>query len=202
MKSNFKKTDIKNKFLEHDLLKQNLYVKQFVNKKVELDFSEINEFITEKFIQYAKKNIINKCNKEGYISGDYIKIISYSAGKLNQHKCVFDVVYEFNILYPHENLIIRAKIQSITKIGIKAVLSNNEKENPMVIFASRLHNANIIMNDEEDDLDEENIDNPFKHVFKEGDIIRVKIIGSRYEINDPCLYCLGEIVKDKPKIIS
>lgn len=190
-------TDLKQKFQEHDLLKQNIFTKQLIQKRIQLDFSEIDEFVTEKFIQYAKKNIMNKCNKEGYISGDYIKVISYSAGKVLNSNCLFDVVYEFNVLYPHESMIIRAKIQSITKIGIKSVLSENERENPVVIFASRVHNNHIILNEEDEDQQ-----NPFKQIYKEGDIIQVKILGSRYEINDPALYCLGEIIKDKPKIIN
>lgn len=189
--------DLKQKFQEHDLLKQNIFTKQIIQKKIQLDFSEIDDFVTEKFIQYAKKNIMNKCNKEGYISGDYIKVISYSAGKVLNSICLFDVVYEFNVLYPHESMIIRAKIQSITKIGIKSILSENERENPVVIFASRVHNNHIILNEEDEDQQ-----NPFKQIYKEGDIIQVKILGSRYEINDPALYCLGEIIKDKPKIIN
>jgi DNA-directed RNA polymerase subunit E'/Rpb7 len=189
--------NLKDKFQEHDLLKQNIYVKQLISKKIQLSFSEIDEFITEKFIQYAKKNIMNKCNKEGYISGDYIKVVSYSAGKVVNAQCIFDVVFEFNVLYPHESMLLRAKIQSITKIGIKAVLSDNERDNPVVIFASRVHNNHIIMNEDDDDQQ-----NPFKQIYKEGDIIKVKLLGSRYEINDPSLYCLGEIIKDKPKIIN
>ena len=78
---------------------------------------------------------MNRCLKEGYISDNHIKIISYSAGKMIKDIALFDVIYEFNVCYPNEGMQFRCKIQSITKIGIKGILSDDEEKNPIVVFA-------------------------------------------------------------------
>lgn len=183
----------------YDLMEQPIYNRQVMNVKIRLSFKKITAFLEEEFISYAKKNIVNKCSKEGYISDNYIKVLSYSAGKMVEDGVLFDVLYEFNICYPYEGMELKCKIQNITKIGIKGILTENEEKNPIVIFASRIHNSHIIMNDENEDMEE--VDNPLKKIFSEGDEIIIKIIGFRFEINDPSIYVLGQIVKDKPKII-
>lgn len=201
--SNFQKKklvrkNIKAKNEYDDLLKQPIYSEELVHIKVCMDFNNFTSNLEEYFVQYANKNLVNKCLKEGYISNDNINVVSYSSGKIKEDKLIFDVIYKFKICNPHENMILYAKIDNITKIGIKASLSDDETLNPIVIFASRLHNSHIIM--EEQDNNDSN-SNPFKNIFKEGDIIKVKIIASRFEINDANLYLLGEIIKDSPRIV-
>ena len=78
-------------------------------------------------------------------------------------------------------MIFRCIVQSITKIGIKAVISSDENENPIVVFASHLQNPSIFENE-----------NDVK--YNVGDKIDVKVISHRFEIHDPSIYVLVEII--------
>jgi DNA-directed RNA polymerase subunit E'/Rpb7 len=166
-----------------------LYSKQCVHKKISIPFSKLQPNAEEQFVSYAKKHLLNQCTKEGYISNRPFHVVSYSAGKTNSHYIDFDVVFEFQICFPYEGMMLRCSIESITKIGIKAVLSKDETENPIVVFASHLHNPTIFDHEEMDD-GTENASNR----FEEGQVIQVKVLGHRFEINDPSIYVLGEIV--------
>jgi len=203
VKSNMKKSirkNIKHGNIFNDLLNQNIYNKEIITFKIKFKFNEINKYLENKFIDYAKKNIMGKCHKEGYISNNYVNIIEYSSAMLESCYCYFDVQYEFMVCYPYEGMIINCKIQNITKIGVKAVLSDNENENPVVIFASRIHNESILSNTDIDEFEEE-AEVPSNDIIKINGIIKIKVIGYRFEINDPYLSVLAEIVKDEPKII-
>lgn len=169
------------------LLKEqsHLFTKQCIQKKVTIAFKDLKQDIERSFMEFAEKNIVNKCSKEGYISNNKISIISYSAGKTKSHYVEYNVIYEFEICFPYEGLQFECIIESITKIGIKAIIDRNEKKNPIVVFASQLHNQSIFESDNED--------NNIK--YKEGEKINIKVIGHRFEINDPSIYVLGEIIE-------
>ena len=166
------------------LYQPGLYQKQFIKKTIKIPFYLVSENIEKLFIDYAKENIMNKCEKEGYVSDHSCKIVSYSAGK-NISSCLYyDVLFEFMVCYPCEDMNFNCKIQSITKIGIKAVLTHDDTKNPFVIFASYLHNPKLFENSN----DEEN--NPYNI----GDILHVRVLGHRFEINDPSIYVLVEVI--------
>ena len=169
-----------------------LYDSQIIHCKIEIPFHEIvngssnithEKMLENHFKDYARKHIVNKCHKEGYISGNPFKIISYSAGKTIYTNVVYDVVYEFKVRYPCEGMRFQCIIQSITKIGIKAVVDKDEYTNPIVVFASHLHNPNIFESDESTNGG-----------YKEGQMIQVTVLGYRFEINDPSIYVIAKII--------
>jgi len=173
------------------LEKQPIYVKQLISKKIKIPFWKLTRSIEKTFKEYAEHHIVGKCSKEGYISTDHIKIVEYSAPFCQASDVIYDVLYEFNVYNPCEGQVLYAKVTNITKIGIKAVISTNSKVNPVTIFASRLHNEDIIMKDDNIELNEETNQ---KHIYGEQDIIKIKVIGHRFEINDSTVYILGRII--------
>ena len=165
-----------------DLLQQNgIFEKQLIHYKVEIPFQKLHMDLESQFISYAENHIMNQCEKEGYISNQDCKVVSYSAGKSYKSLVCYDVLYEFQVCFPYENMIFRCIVQSITKIGIKAVISSDENENPIVVFASHLQNPSIFENE-----------NDVK--YNVGDKIDVKVISHRFEIHDPSIYVLVEII--------
>lgn len=168
---------------------QQLYDRQMVQFKVVLSFNEITTSIESRFIEYAKRHIMGKCHKEGFISFKYVKIIDYSSAVLQGNKAHFDVKYEFDICYPYEDMELYCEIESITKIGIKGIISKNKKRNPYIVFASRIHNPEAFAS--EDDQDVENQD---ENSYNIGDIIKVRVIGNKFEVNDPHISLLTKIV--------
>ncbi len=188
--------------VSEDLMKQNIYNAEILTFKVKFKFNDLTQNLNEKFIQYARKNIMGKCHKEGYISNNHIRIINYSSALLDGHNVYFNVNYEFMVCYPYEGMVLSCKIQNITKISVKGILSEDDNENPIIVFASRIHNENILSDiDEIDEENNEDIDRNKINAIKINNIMKVKVIGFRFEINDPYLSVLGEIIKDEPKII-
>ena len=72
------------------------------------------------------------------------------------------------------------KIQQITKVGLRAMVK--QENNPLTIFVTREHNQDI-------DFD----------LFTTQQWINVSLIGIRFELNDPCIHAMGEIVQKEPK---
>ena len=68
-------------------------------------------------------------------------------------------------------------VKSITKVGIRAEL--NETYNPYLIFVARDYNYN------NEEFSKINLN----------DIINVKVIGQRYELNDSFISVIGELLQ-------
>ena len=75
---------------------------------------------------------------------------------------------------------ILCKVNNITKAGIRASYYNNI-ESPITVFIARDHFAN----------------NPIFLNIVENDIINVKAIGIRYELNDDNIYVIAELLRVK-----
>lgn len=176
---------------------QPIYTKQIVSQKIRVPFAKLGGSIEKIFKEYAEKFIVGRCSKEGYISTNHIKIVEYSAPKCVSSYATYDVSYEFNIYNPHEGQEFYAKISNITKIGIKAIISSNSRTNPVTVFASRLHNEDILMKDDNIEFEQEG--HSEKHIYGENDVIKIQVIGYRFEINDSSVYILGKILESKRK---
>ena len=186
MKSNIKQTT-KGKF-QKNIPKNNIYNREVISFKVCLGFKEMNEFVIFNLKEYAKNNIMGRCHKEGYISNNHVEVIRYSSAVMKGSNIYFNVDYEFDVCYPYEGMEMICKIDNITKIGIKAVIEDTT-ENPVIVFASRIHNEKIF----ESEIIEEEDEGSTKN-YKEGDMIKIKVVGHRFEINDPHLSVLGQII--------
>ena len=162
-----------------NLLNQPIYSNNIIHRIINIPFIDVQNYILKDYIQsYANKHIANKCHKEGYIN-DNISIINISGGRIKNDIIEYDVQFEVNVCLPYENMKLDVKIFNITKIGIRAVLNDNEDKNPIIVFANTIHNDII-----------ENSNNNYKI----GDIIKIKVLGSRFEINDKSIYVLGKII--------
>ena len=104
-----------------------------------------------------------------------MQVVSYSTGLLHADNVLFDVVFSCDVCYPCEDMIIKCKIVNITKIGIRGIIS--ELNNPIVLFISREHNANRNFED-----------------YEEGNMINIKVLGVRFELNDEYISVIGEII--------
>jgi len=152
-----------------------LFIPSIINEKITIPFNKMSNNMTRYFESYAEKRIEGKCRNEGYIRLKSSNVISYSTGLLFSDKVIYDVVYSVEVCYPYENMEIDCKIKNITKIGIRAVIS--ETNNPIILFISREHNP------------DKEFDN-----YKENQIIKVKVIGQRFELNDEYISVIGELI--------
>ena len=88
------------------------------------------------------------------------------------------VTFDCEICHPAEGITINCIVKNVTKAGIRAEVIVND-ETPIVVFIARDHNFN---NKEFGDV-------------KESDVIVVKIVGKRYELEDTFISVIGELVK-------
>jgi len=132
----------------------------------------INEIIKNKLV--AK--IEGKCTKDGFVEPGSTNIITISSGTLVNSYVKYIVGYQSSVCFPVENMVIECTAKNITKAGIKATLAKYTKT-PMIIFVARDHHYN----------------NDKFNSIEENDVMRVKIIGQRFEINDEYISVIAEI---------
>jgi DNA-directed RNA polymerase subunit E'/Rpb7 len=154
---------------------KNIYMSSIINEKITVPFNKLAKSMTRYFEGYAEKRIEGKCRNEGYVKKHSSSVLSYSTGLLNSDKVIYDVIYSVDVCYPYENMEIECKIKNITKIGIRATIS--ELNNPIILFVSREHNP----------------DKDFES-YSENQIIKVKVLGNRFELNDEYISVIGELI--------
>ena len=163
--------------------KRDIFFKMLAHNKVQLPITHIGANLTNNLIKYIKNQVEGKCNKNGFIKPDSVKLIKYSSGLVKCDNIIFDVVYECSVCNPVEGMIIEdAVVKDITKAGIRAEISDYAKT-PLVIFITRDHHYN----------------NNFFSTIKEKDTIKVRIIGQRFELNDEYISVIGELVNKVSK---
>ena len=109
-----------------------------IPETISIPFVDIPNDINSYFINYSKKHIEGRCRKEGYIYPNTLKIESYTTGILFGDKVKYDVVFSGEVCNPEINMNVDCKIINITKIGIRAIIS--DVNNPIILFISREHN--------------------------------------------------------------
>lgn len=158
--------------------KSSIYSKNVLHRKISIPIHLIGSNLINIINMKFTKLFEGKCSKEGYIKNGSIQILTYSSGVLEDNFILFDVSFECLICRPVEGMRILCKIDNITKAGIRASY-HNQIESPVTIFLARDHYAN----------------NPLFLKLEEGDLINVKVIGTRFELNDKNVYIIAELLK-------
>ena len=167
----------------------NIYNSAILTKKIYLNIDDVNSYIRNKLESKLKELYEDKCNIDGFIKKNSIKLLNYSSGKIDNYsnKIMFQTTIQCQLCNPVNNMIIDIKVLNITKAGIRGDI-NIEEKSPIIVFLARDHHYNI---SEYSDI-------------KENDVINVKILGHRFELNDDYISVIAEYkntYKKKPKII-
>ena len=160
---------------------QTVYSRCLITRKVILPITTIGKNLTENIEENIKINFEGKCVVEGYIKPNSSKIITFSSGIIQRgNNVIFDVVFECDICYPVEGMLITCIAKNITKAGIRAE-SDVDVPSPIVVFIAKDHHYSVAH---------------FAEV-KEGDKITIRVIGQRFELNDKYISIIGELIKEK-----
>jgi len=162
--------------------KQSIYFKNILQKDLKINISDIGSNLTSIIKEILASTYEGKCLKEGYIKNNSIVVINYSSGLLDTNYVLFTVSFECLICRPIEGMKIKCKVDNVTKAGIRASYFNNI-ESPIMVFIARDHYYN----------------NSTFTKIKEDDIIIIKVIGTRYELNDNFIYIIAELLKTQNK---
>jgi len=160
---------------------QSIYSRCLLTRKIVIPISVIGRNLNELIEEFIQNNFEGKCVVEGFVKPNSSKIIRYSSGIIERgNNVVFEVVFECDVCFPVEGMLISCVVKNIVKAGIRAE-SANEVPSPIIVFVAKDHHYNS---------------QQFAEV-KEGDIINVRVIGQRFELNDKYVSIIGELVKEK-----
>ena len=160
---------------------QTVYSRCLLTRKIILPITAIGKNLKETIEENLKITFEGKCVVEGYIKPDSSKIITYSSGIIERGNTIlFEVVFECDVCFPVEGMIISCVAKNITKAGIRAE-SATEFPSPVVVFIAKDHHYNM---------------SHFAEI-QEGDKINARVIGQRFELNDKYISIIGELIKEK-----
>jgi DNA-directed RNA polymerase subunit E'/Rpb7 len=156
-----------------------VYARNMISTKIHLMMSEVGDSTKQNLERKIVRKTEGKCVPEGYVRPDSVKIVSYSSGVIKMNLIEFQVVFECLICNPVEGQVVECVTKSITKAGIHAEVMTDGKFIPMKIFLARDHNYS---------------NRAFGNI-KENDKISVRIIGKRFELNDPYIVAIASLVE-------
>lgn len=171
-----KKMDTNKKVIKMPVRKHpGIYSVNILTRKVALSIQEVGSNITQLLEEKLKQDYEGKCVQEGFIKSNSIRIIQYTSGMVEGNLVYFTVIFECLICLPVEGMKFKTVVKDITLAGIRS--ETRESYSPVDVFVARDHNY----------------DNKRFNSVKEGDIITVRVIGHRYEINDKRIAVLADI---------
>lgn len=160
---------------------QTIYSRCLLTRKINLPINVIGKNLNEVIEEYIHNNFEGKCVAEGYVKPESCKIIRYSSGIIERgNNVVFEVVFECDVCFPVEGMLISCTVKNVVKAGIRAE-SSTDVPTPVVVFVARDHHYEFQQFNE----------------IQVGDTINIRVIGQRFELNDKYVSIIGELVKEK-----
>jgi hypothetical protein len=158
-----------------------VYIKSVLSKKVVLSITEVGSNTKKILEEKITSGVEGKCIAEGFIRPGSIRVLSYSSPVVHGDAVEFQTIFECMICHPIEGMKIECVSKTITKAGIHAQVMDANEVVPVTIFIARDHH---------------NTDKHF-NTIKENMEIVVKVIGVRYELNDPYICVIGQLIEKK-----
>ena len=150
-----------------------------LSKKVRLPYNIIGNNIDSVLLSKLTNELEGRCNNEGYVKPHSLSIITYSSGMISGDSVTFDVAFECQVCRPVEGTKLSCIVRNVTKAGIRAEI--NDKQSPLIIFIARDHHHQ----------------SKYFSMQKEGDVINVRIIGQRFELNDKYISVIATLIEPK-----
>lgn len=158
-----------------------VYISSLLTMKVHLNMSEVGKNVKQNLERKIAKKIEGHCIAEGFIRPASVKVANYSSGVVNNDHVEFETVFECMICHPVEGMHIECTTKTITKAGIHAEVIDENGSVPITAFIARDHHFT---------------DKQFAAI-KENAKIYVKVIGVRFELNDPNICVIGQLMEDR-----
>ena len=152
-----------------------MYARAELTTKLVIPITNIGSNIKDVLQNRVAQQVEGKCGPHGFVQPNSCELITYSCGTIARGgSVVFDIVYECQVCYPVEGMILSCVVSSVTNAGISSESSKTKA--PYTVFVARDHYY----------------DNKVFADVKKDDVILVRIIGQRFELNDPFISVIGE----------
>lgn len=163
-----------------------IYHRSILTRKIVLKINQVGRQLKQNLEKMVVKETEGKCIPEGYIRPNSVNILEYSSGNVCGQNVAFTVMFECLVCHPVANMIVDCICTEITLGGIHAEVRTDGAV-PMIVFMMTDHNYS----------------NKLFGEVKEGMRMQAKILGIRFELNDPYITAVGQLVdpnyKEKKK---
>jgi DNA-directed RNA polymerase subunit E'/Rpb7 len=157
-----------------------VYIPSVLTMKINLKMNEIGQNLKQNLEQKIVSKTEGRCIVEGFIRPNSVKLISYSSGIVNLQYIEFHTVFDCMICHPVEGMEIEnCETKTITKAGIHAEVVTDDGVVPITMFIARDHHST----------------DKYFNSIKENMKVKVRVIGIRYELNDPYICVIGKLIK-------
>jgi hypothetical protein len=156
-----------------------IYVKSLLSRQISVSMRDVGGDLRTLF-ERILSSLGGLCTVEGYVKKNSINVVAFSCGTLRSANMVTTVEFTCLIAHPCVDQTIACRVDTNTTAGLKC--SVHAEESPYVVFVPRDHHHSKGL-----------------AVYKEGDIITVKILGHRYETNDKFISVIACLLDDDDK---
>ena len=120
-----------------------------------------------------------KCTIEGFVKPDSVEITKHSFGVIHGQNIIIDVDFTCMICAPLDNDVIECVAKNITQAGIRAISPKTITPSPIEVYIARdLHKKC-----------------DFFDSIIDGQTILIKVIASRFVLNDPHVSIIGHLIR-------
>jgi DNA-directed RNA polymerase subunit E'/Rpb7 len=158
-----------------------VYIKSLLTMKVNLKMNEVGQNIKQNLERTISRRSEGKCIAEGFIRPNSIQVVNYSSGVVNNDNIEFHTTFECMVCYPVEGMLLECETKTITKAGIHAEVIDDQGNMPITVFVARDHHFT---------------DKHFATIV-ENTKITVRVVGVRFELNDPYICVIGTMAQQQ-----
>ena len=160
--------------------KYGVYIRSILQMKIALSIMEIGKNLTQNLEKLIRLKTEGKCIAEGFIRPNSVRVINYSSGLIKDDHVEFCTTYECMVCYPIKDMMVSCTVSEVTKAGIHAYVKDVDSDNvPITVFVARDHHST----------------SKYFNNIKENAIIDARIIGIRFELNDPSITTIASLVE-------
>jgi DNA-directed RNA polymerase subunit E'/Rpb7 len=159
---------------------KSVYSRSLITRNVTLPIMNIGKNLRETIERNICQEVEGKCILEGFVKTGSIKIVTYSSGIIQSASVMFEVVFECDVCFPIEGMLVTCVAKNITKAGIRAE-SSSETPSPFIVFIARDHHYMM----------------PYFSSIEENAKFTARVIGQRFELNDKYVSIIAELVEPK-----
>lgn len=160
---------------------QELYRNVLLEEYIYLKPADLNNKIDDIIMQKLKRKVEGKCIKVGYVVPDSIKILTRSLGIINNTNfdgiTMYKVKYSVDVCDPAVGQIIHCTVFNIDKSQVISYV-NNPETSPLEVFLFKHHHTG----------------NTEFAGLKIGDMISVRVGGSKWEYRDKQIITIAQFV--------
>ena len=154
-----------------------IYSPAMITRTMAVDIVHVGKDVRETLERMLKNEVDGKCIVEGFVKPESVSIRTFSNGDVRGANVMFEVVYECEVCSPVEGMVFPCIVKNNTKAGIRAETADSPS--PVVVFLSRDHHYHM---------------EGFSQI-EPGEEISIRVIGQRFELNDPQVSVIAELVK-------